>query len=226
MASNKWTGNVIDAPYEVIESAIRRILGGAPVPNIHETMVLFNHSWADCPQYSQQYLALQQWYVNEFVESHTRDLNEYGFSEWESPHKLLNTMNKIFNPYHWYHMKHIVADIEQDFRNQERKVGHSVNTKERVEAVAKKAIARRKREYDIELDKCVDSAHRRNTAKFKKSENQWKIINAAMDSRSRTVNTSSTPMEQVSNFYKNNPFWSGVIGALLFYKAKDTFGSK
>lgn len=226
MAFNTWTSSIVDAPYDVIEGEIRRILNGAPLPNISESMVLFNLSWADCPQYAQTYLSLQKWYITEVIDSHDRNLNEYGFSEWESPHPFLNTMNKIFNPYHWYHMKRIVTEIERSVRINEIESRQKYDPKDRLELITAKAIQQRKYEYDIELDNGTAVSRRKLDERCAQSDENWRTINAAMAERSNPTNKRPSVGEQASNFYNNNPFWSGVVGALLYHKVKDTFGNK
>lgn len=224
MAFNTWTGSLVDAPYEVIEREFRRVLNGAPMPNLSESMVLFTESWADCPQHAKAYAALNRWYVDNLVESHNRNLNTYGFSEWESSHPLLSTMNKIFNPYHWYHMKRIVTEIERSVRINEIESRQKYDPRDRIELIIAKSIQQRKYEYDIQLDKSGDEYRRKLDKRCEQSEENWRVINAAVNNR-RAAKRPSVG-EQASNFYNNNPFWSGVVGALLYHKAKDTFGNK
>lgn len=218
--------SLVDASFLEIDHAIRRALVNGVLPQISPTTAPFGLAGGTDSDAIGSCYNLLLLYNERFASSHTRNLNEYGFSTWESPHPYLNDMNKIFNVYHWYHMNPIVKKVEREVRIAEIERGVPYTATERVELIVAKAIVIRQGEYEQTLKETAFHSRRRGEERISKMYADTKATFTSLDNKKRAAKQQASVGERVSSFYSNNPFWSGVIGALLYHKAKDTFGNK
>lgn len=220
MASIEWTDKLINAPYDVVEAAIQKVLNGAPVPHISPTYALSQIILDDNPEYRSEYLDLCRLYVNEFGGSDKLELNEYGFSTWESVHPVINALHLLYNKFHWYHMKSIVKRIERKIRIQELESGQHFSQQDRTELVAAKAWDERESERRRALQEWRDQTITGVDHRLRASNKA--IAEQLIPSKRET----GSLVDRVLEYNTRNPLTFGIMGASLYHSIKDAFTSK
>lgn len=219
MAFIDWTGNLVDAPYEVIETAIQKVLNGAPIPHMSPADAVSQVFIDENPEYRSEYQALCTWYVTEFAEVDQLNLNEYGFSTWQSSHPLINALNLVYNKFHWHHMKPIVKRIERNVRIQELDSGRHFSQKDRLELIASKAYEERDGDRRFELDVWSNASI---NAAYRRLRESGSEVAATLN----RPQPSGSLIDRFADYNRRNPLTVGLIGATIYHKLKDAFSGK
>lgn len=219
MAFHNWTGSLIDAPFDVIEDAIQTVLKGAPAPYISPTDAISQIFIDANPEYRFEYLNLCKLYVNEFGHSDQLNLNEYGFSTWESSHPVINALRLVYNKFHWYHMQPIVKRIARQIRIQELSSGRQFSEADRIELIHAKA-------YDEQDRDRREALRRWRNDTVAESTRRIREIDRAASAPSHQQQSGGGIIDQLADYNLRNPLTVGIVGATIYHKLKDAFGIK
>lgn len=217
MAFDDWTSKLMDAPRDVIEDAIQKVLKGAPTPQISPLDAVSQVFVEEHPKYRSEYQELCNLYVREFGDSDQLDLNEYGFSTWESSHPLINSLQLVYNKFHWYHMKPIVKRVERTIRLRELNGDQQLSKSGRLELIAATAYE----EQDYARRRAIEDWSNSSIKALYQRKHESDMELAA------TPNNSNQPMGSLIDWFadynRRNPLTVGLVGATVYHKIKDLF---
>lgn len=201
-AYDMWTGPLYNAPQEILEEALQRCLNGVPPPVITPNRYKYDLWYMHTP-YDAVYEQLLEFFKTHIRPDDAHNTFISGAPSWLPDHPLFRDMelnNSMFH-YHWTEV--FINHISKELKLTEIRQGWKYSDEDRETLIAEEMFQQR-------------YAERKNAEdRARLYEPQVQYVPTPEPEQPKTY------VEIVQDFDNNHPFWSGFLGAALYFRIKD-----